>query len=484
MHPITIVPLGPGSSGLLTLGALNHLLSSAQIVVRTAQHAALSLLDERGISYQSLDHLYENSQDFDDFNHQVAQQLLQLAQDAPLSYAVADPASDQSVQALLALSPQQVQVLPGVPLSAPLLASGLVAGWLRGPVLLSPATGLVVHNAQQPLCLTEIFSRNLAGQAKLLLLPKYGESAQVFFLPPKKDKQQKGRLIPLVDLDRQPGYDHSCAALVLPQALLQKQQFDPEDLLAIMYRLRAPDGCPWDKEQTHHSLVKHLLEEANEAAAALLDEDWDQAAEELGDVFLQLAFHAVVGESHGTFTWGDMLQAVCSKLIRRHPHIFGELKLETADQVVKTWEEVKQQERAARQQSAGHAEQMLQVPSSFPSLLRAYKVQQLAAKVGFDWDSAKEALTKVPEEAAELQEALEQGEQPLEELGDLLFSCVNVARLLKVSPDEALHFATKKFIRRFKQLENAVISDKKALNLLTINEIGVYWERSKANDDA
>ena len=474
MHTITVVALGPGSPDLLTLGALKQMRRAGCLILRTARHGAAKLLLEEGIAFTSLDELYEQAADFDAFAQAAAEALLDQARRCAVTYAVSDPAGDHSVQLLQTLAGDKLQVLPGVPLSAPYLQTALAGQ----PVLVCAASALPQVNAQQPLCVFELDKRLLAGQVKLALLPRFGEDASVFFFPPGESQKRRYIQIPLADLDRQPRYDHTCGFVLLPRPLLEKDHFDPEDLLALMRILRGPEGCPWDKEQTHQSLAKYLVEEANEAACALLDEDWEQTADELGDVFLQLAFHAVVGEQYATFTWEDMLQAICKKLIRRHPHIFGGRRLNTAAQVLDSWDNIKKKEAGG--QSPG--QRMQEVPRGLPALMRAEKVQKLAAKVGFDWERAEDALDKVHEEAQELRQAMLQGLNTEDELGDLLFSCVNTARLMEISADQALHFASEKFIKRFQWMELQIKNDEKDWNLLTSKEIGVYWERSKAQE--
>lgn len=474
MHTITVVALGPGSPDLVTLGALKQMKKAKKLLLRTSRHGAAALLAEENIVYSSLDSLYEQSVDFDAFAENAVNAVLLLARSFAVTYAVADPAGDVTVSLLRERSGHQVRILPGVPLSAPFLASALP----KLPLMVSSAVDLLVVNAQQPLCVFELDNRVLAGEVKLKLLPKYGESAQVKFFPPSEASSRKCLSIPLTELDRQPHYNHTAGFVILPKPMLERTRFDAEDLLALMRRLRAKDGCPWDREQTHQTLAKYLVEEANEAACALLDEDWEEAADELGDVFLQLAFHAAVGDEYGTFSWEDMLRAICLKLIRRHPHIFGDQKLNTAEEVLVNWDRIKKEERGG----AEPGQRMEQVPRGLAPLLRAEKVQKLAAKAGFDWNKPEEALEKVHEEAEELLKALQSGRGALEELGDLFFSCVNTARLMGVSADQAIHFTTEKFIKRFIWMENAIKNDGKDWNLLTSNEIGVYWERSKAED--
>ncbi len=472
MNLITVVPLGPGSPDLLTAGAVRALRSAPRVVARTGRHAALLSLKNEGLRFESLDGLYRESPDFDAFAQAAVDRLLTLLAEGPLCYAVSDPTLDETVRLLLARAPESASVLPGVPLSSPMAA----AAGVSQPLLVSGAVGLVIHNAQQPICIAELDSRALAGEVKLKLLRKYGEGARVVFFPPGEEPCRAGLEIPLEDLDRQPAYDHTAGLVVFPVPLLSRTRFDAEDLLAVMRKLRAPDGCPWDRKQTHQSLARYLVEEANEAAGELLEGNWDEAAEELGDVFLQLAFHAVVGEQHATFGWEDMLSAVCLKLIRRHPHVFGDLKLGTAEEVLVNWDRIKQTEKGI----GGLSGEVDTVPRGLAPLTRAEKIQKIAGKAGLDWDGALDALQKVPEEAAELRDALEGRGTAEEELGDLLFSCVNVARLMGVSADQALQKAVDKFASRLRWIETAVISDKKSLNLLTSKEIGVYWERSKA----
>ncbi|MGI6688035.1 MAG: nucleoside triphosphate pyrophosphohydrolase [Christensenellales bacterium] len=471
MHTITIAPLGPGHPDLMTLGAFKQMKKAGCLVLRTARHGAVKLLDEEGIGYQSLDHLHDESVDFDEFSKAAAEAVMALAKTRAVTYAVADPARDETVNRLREMAGDRLRVLPGVALEAPFTAQAA----LKGPVLVSSAMELEAHNAQQPLAVVELDSRVLAGDVKLKLLPLYGAEARVLFFAPGEQAARKGTWIRLEDIDRQKKYDHTAGFVVLPEALLEKTCFDAEDLLSIMKTLRGPEGCPWDKKQTHQSLAKYLVEEAHEAAAELTAGDWEHAAEELGDVFLQLAFNAVVGEEQGTLSWGEMLKSICEKLIRRHPHIFGEMQLETAEDVKTTWDEIKKVEHGEK----GPGEAMLAVPTSFPAIMRAEKVQSAAAKVGFDWEEAVQALDKVGEEAEELRQVMGSPDKALEELGDLFFSCVNTARLMGISGDQALHLATEKFIKRFLWMENAVKSDKKALKMLTSHEMGVYWERSK-----
>ena len=315
---------------------------------------------------------------------------------------------------------------------------------------------------------------------KLWLTDLYDDEMQVIFFPPSENAQRKAVALELSELDRQKKYDHTCCLYVPAAPLNARSRYCFMDLVRIMELLRGPGGCPWDREQTHESLRKYLIEEAYEAVTAIDEDDTDHLADELGDVLLQIVFHASVGQSHGTFAISDVTSNICGKMIYRHAHVFGTADCKTAGDVSVNWEKLKKTEKGLTTQSS-----VLQdVSKGLPALMRAAKVQKKAADVGFDWDTALEALPKVHEEADEVREEIENGRDPAEELGDLLFSCVNVARLCKLEPELLLKSATEKFIRRFSQMENLIISDGKALEGLTLSEMDVYWNQVKAQGHA
>ncbi|MDR0898666.1 MAG: nucleoside triphosphate pyrophosphohydrolase [Oscillospiraceae bacterium] len=287
-------------------------------------------------------------------------------------------------------------------------------------------------------------------------------------------------LIPLDALDRQPQYDHLSRLYLPPMPLAARARYTFEDLLEVMTRLRDPqNGCPWDREQTHATLREYIIEEAYELADAIAQGDMERIADELGDVLLQVAFHAQVAKEHGEFTMLDVTSAICHKMITRHPHIFGDLTLTTADEVLKTWEAIKKKEKGLK----SSAESMRDIPHTYPALMRAGKVQKKARRVGFDWDQPLDALDKVIEEAAEVREELTAGRDPEGELGDLLFAAVNVSRLAGVEPEVALGGATDKFIRRFTQMEEAIMGAGKRPEELTLQQMDAYWDQVKRAEE-
>jgi len=256
-----------------------------------------------------------------------------------------------------------------------------------------------------------------------------------------------------------------------------KKDYTFKDLIDIMKMLRGDNGCPWDREQTHQSIKYSLLEEACETMEAMDSKNPDSFADELGDVLLQVVFHSEIAESEGTFTIQDVLNHICNKLISRHTHIFGDDKAESADNVLDLWEKNKKAEKGAKSQS----ELMKDVCSYLPALMRAAKVQKKAAQVGFDWDDVCGALEKLTEETDELKTAIDNGDinNAEEELGDLLFSIVNVSRFLKINPEEALKKSTDKFVSRFEKIEQLAKSLGKDLNEMSLSEMDELWDKVK-----
>jgi len=248
-----------------------------------------------------------------------------------------------------------------------------------------------------------------------------------------------------------------------------------DDLVHVVARLRAPDGCPWDREQTHESLLPDLLEESYEYIQAVRDEDVDHMYDELGDVLLQVALHAEIARQHGDFSINDVTSAIAYKMIERHTHVFGKVYAETSEDVLNNWEALKRKQRGI----TTHAQAMENVSTGLSTLLRAGKVQNKARKVGFDFESALQALEKVYEEADEVRQNLENGVDPEMELGDLFFAAVNVSRICGKDADIALFNATNKFINRFRNMENAIKNDGKCLEDLTLSEMDVYWNAGK-----
>ena len=268
------------------------------------------------------------------------------------------------------------------------------------------------------------------------------------------------------------------------------ERFD--EVVGIMAKLRGEGGCPWDRKQTRESLKPYLIEEAYEVLEAIEEHNDCTLKEELGDLLLQILFHAQIGHELETFTIEDVLQTLREKLIRRHPHVFGDSTVKDAAEVVHRWEEIKRQEKSA----AGQAQSALDgVPRALPALLRAYQLQVRAAHVGFDWpqneDGYAQVVDKVHEELKEIDQArraaehlpVEAGSRRLEdEVGDLLFALVNLARVLKVNPEDALRNATNRFASRFQHMERGAQTEGRNLRELSLAEMDQLWDKAKAEE--
>lgn len=256
-----------------------------------------------------------------------------------------------------------------------------------------------------------------------------------------------------------------------------KEHYRLEDLLDIMAKLRGEGGCAWDAQQTHESIRKNFIEETYEVIEAIDNQDTELLKEELGDVLMQVVFHTQMEKEAGRFDFDDVCDGVCKKLVERHPHVFGNVVAETPEEVLKNWDEIKKQKKGQKSQS----EVINTIPRQLPALMRAAKVQQKAAKTGFDFDSAGDTLDKLEEETGELREALsrKKPEEITDELGDILFSVVNTARFIGVEPEEALTRATDKFIRRFAVVERLAAERRIDMQTVGLAQLDLLWDEAK-----
>jgi len=249
-------------------------------------------------------------------------------------------------------------------------------------------------------------------------------------------------------------------------------------LVELTAHLRGPDGCPWDREQTHQSLTRYVIEETYEVVEALEENDLEKLAEELGDLLLQVYLHAEIARQDGDFTIGDVFEHVSAKLIRRHPHVFGQVEVENAGQVVQNWEEIKRQERISAGKDIESESTLDGVPLASPALIVAQKYQKRAAKIGFDYDNLQAVLAKLTEELQELQEAATPEHQH-EEMGDVLFMVARVARELNIDAEEALRSANRKFRRRFQAMEHITRQESRTFSSYNDDEWIKLWRRVK-----
>lgn len=260
----------------------------------------------------------------------------------------------------------------------------------------------------------------------------------------------------------------------------QKDRYTFDDLVQIVKILRAPGGCPWDREQNHHTIRRDFIEETYEVIEAIDTEDTQLLKEELGDVLLQVVFHADIEDDNGTFNINDVADDICKKMIIRHPHVFADVTAENTQQVLTNWDKIKMKTKSQKSQS----EVLGSISKALPSLMRSQKIQQKAAKVGFDWDNVDGTLEKLDEEVEELKQAISAGDSANieEELGDVLFSVVNVSRFVKTDSEKALYNACEKFISRFSKVEK--LANERNINMADagLEVLDSLWDEAKASE--
>ena len=320
----------------------------------------------------------------------------------------------------------------------------------------------ILVNKRVP-CIVEVRDRSWCKPVKDKIVSCYGKDKSVVFSLDGKESEVKAS--DLTEFDQ--------VLLAEEKELKERNRFDLGDLEEIMKRLRADDGCEWDKIQTHESIRINLIEEAYELLEALDNNDRDMMLEECGDVLLQAVFHTQIAEDEKDFTWADMITALCRKLLDRHTHIFGENHADTPEEALMYWAEAKKKEK----KYTSNTDAMSRVPKNFPSLLYAEKVQKIAKKCGFDWDTVDGAVDKVREELDELITATPDHRH--EEAGDLLFAVCNVLRFYKVDNEMALHDASMKFVRRFEVVESLATRDGKSMKDYTLKELDEFWNEAK-----
>jgi len=327
----------------------------------------------------------------------------------------------------------------------------------------------------------QVYNQMVAASVKVHLSEYYDDDQVIYIVKSAGIKNQEViKKVFLWELDHFDIFDHLTTLVIDPVSEdIRRKGFG--DLVDVMKLLRGEDGCPWDREQTHESLKKHLIEEAYEVIEAIDSEDSEHLEEELGDLLLQVVFHGLIEEEMGYFTLTDVTNRITEKLIRRHPHVFGDLEADSADEVETIWNGVKQKEN-----DQSYSDRMKSLSKSSPALIRAYKVQNIAREIGFDWDDVTPAIEKVKEELNEIIFELDINriENYEEELGDLLFAVVNVVRLLKFDPEIALDRTIGKFVNRFKYIEFSDLAEEKGVKNMTLEEMDKLWnEAKKKNND-
>ena len=466
---IELVGLGCSPADI-SEGAKAALRAGARVILRTGETPAAAWVRALGVSFETLDGVYARSRNFDSLNKNLAAAVLEAAKGGDVIYCVDGSVADDVSAQMVLRRGKDVRVHVGVSKADAAFAAAKV--FSRDRTALSAYAIGESGRPMLPLAVYDVDCDLIAGDVKLRLCELFGDEAEATFV-----RGGAAKKIRLFEADRQEGYDCTCAVVVDEIPLLRRTRFTYDDLLAILRLLRAPNGCPWDRVQTHESIRQNMIEEAYELVDAVDSKDDGKICEETGDVLMQGAFHSILAEERGAFTPDDVLSDVCKKLIFRHSHIFGEDKAADEDSALSVWDRNKAEEKGQKLPS----DTVKDVPLSFPAALRAQKVGKRAAKFGYDFKDAAEAGEKVKEELAELLAALAEGDKAhiSEEAGDLLFAAVNVGRLAGADCEQSLQESTRKFVDRFCATEDLIRADGKRMQDLSPDELWKYYEEAK-----
>ena len=481
MAKIHVIGLGPGSEDDLTLGAVNRIHNGNKNFLRTENHPTIKYFKDKDITYKSFDYLYETKDEFKDVYGTIVDSLVEEASKGEdINYFVpGNPLVAEKTVEILIERKEDIEIVTGMSFIDPLIMA----------VKRDPINGLKIVDGTVfdlsmidiniDIIITQVYNKRIISEIKIMLSEIYGDDYNIFIVDSAGIKEQeKVNKIPIYLLDRfeEVGY---LTSIYIPSIEKEKKDiFDFNDIIKIMKKLRGEDGCQWDIKQTHNSLRQCIVEEAYEVVDAIDNGDMDSLMEELGDVLLQIVFHSEIAFDDGEFNIIDVTTALANKLIYRHPHIFFNEKVVNSEEVVYNWDRLKDLQRGFT--TIG---EKLDNISSLPSLMKGLKIQQIAAKVGFDWPDMKGALDKIEEEYDEVLEVIgasvENFERQEEEIGDLLFAVVNLARFLKIDPEIAMNKANNKFINRFKFMEEKCIEQNIKLEDLTLEEMEKLWNLAK-----
>ncbi|MEH7076688.1 nucleoside triphosphate pyrophosphohydrolase [Neobacillus drentensis] len=481
---IEIVGLGAGDLAQLPVGVYKRLLNAGEVFLRTKEHPVVADLEKEGFTYTSFDAIYEKHEQFEDVYEEIAQTLLDKADRETVIYAVPGHplVAERTVQLLLDYGPKrEIEIMIGGGQSfIDALFTSVKIDPIEGFQLLD-ATALHKEQLQidQHMMISQVYDQFIASNVKLTLMEKLPDDYPVFIVTAAGSSQEVIEKVLLYELDRNVTINNLTSVYIPPVKEEQILLKNFSKLREIIAELRSPTGCPWDREQTHESLKKYLIEETYEVIDAINSGDIDHLIEELGDVLLQVMLHAQIGEDDGYFSIDDIIEGLSAKMIRRHPHVFGNVVAEDSEEVLRNWQEIKKQERGGEEP----ASILDGVSMALPNLLRAYELQKKAAKVGFDWQEITPALEKVKEELEEFVDELDGTTEGMVrakgEFGDLLFAFVNVARFLKIHPEEALFETNEKFTRRFQFVEEKVKESGRTFEEHTLEQLDQYWDQAK-----
>jgi len=480
MAGITILGLGPGNPSQITREAWEVITSAEEIWLRTRQHPTVAAFPAT-LRLESFDDLYEVGESFEAVYASIVNKILELGtREQGVIYAVpGDPfiaeTTGPEITRRARLKGIELRIINGVSFIEPAFSALGLDPFPQ--ITLVDALELSQRHlppfpVDKPVLVAQIYSRLVAAEVKATLNSIYPDEHKVTLVHAAGDEAEMLEELSLYEIDRS---DHiGLLTILYIPPMEQGTSFEAfQEVVAV---LRAPDGCPWDQEQTHQTLRPHLLEEAYETLAALDSKDPKQMAEEFGDLLLQIVLNAQIGSEEGGFSMLDVLKGIYDKIIRRHPHVFGDVEIDGVENVLGNWEKLKADERKSNGESAKGI--LGGVPLALPALIQAQDYQDRAARVGFDWPTIEGVLEKIVEEIGEIQRA-ENPADLTDEIGDLFFALVNLARWKDVDAESALRSTNIKFKQRFAHIEQVAQKQNRKVSDLSLDEMEAAWQEAK-----
>ena len=464
---ITVVSLGPGDPDLLNQKTVQTVRSASDLVVLTEKHLFSRWLHHEGISFTTLDRFFESSEDFDTLHASAASYLWEKAIKGPVVFAVPDAVSDQTVRMLYRTKPENgcIEIVPGTGYQDIYLSASMP--WITDSDFryATPSDLLSAeYNPNVSLLIPELDNELTAGRVKLFLSDLLDDEREIVLLQGTASVS----LIRLYELDRQAFYNHQTAVFIPSSDFMHRTRFVLQDLIRIMEYLRSPEGCPWDRKQTHRSLRPFLAEEAWECIASIDQEDMDHLSEELGDLLFQIVFHSSIGRSFDEFTLVDVVTSICLKMIRRHPHVFAESVKEESESSPLAWEAIKRME-------AGHpgiSESLNDVPEALPALKYAAKILKKLSPLNVFSRSSAEILSEIRRIADKIEK--NESDDLEKKLGILLLLCTELCLGTNTDGELLLHRISDQLKLQIQSAESSVKKEGKTIESLTFRELGVY----------
>ncbi|WP_284140728.1 MULTISPECIES: nucleoside triphosphate pyrophosphohydrolase [unclassified Virgibacillus] len=481
MNKIEVIGLGAGDLDQLSIGLYRKLTKAEQMVyVRTTEHPVVQALQEEGVSFKSFDEIYASETAFEQVYERIAAVLLEKASEENVIYAVPGHPmlAERSIQLLLQQQEVDIEILGGQSYLDALFSS-LRIDPIEGFQFVDAATFQRSElNYRQHLVFCQVYDQWIASELKLTLLEDLPPHYEVTIVEAAGSRQEQITVVPLEKLDH--AFKQSnLVSVYVPPAEKEMLHHTFDRLKEVIAELRGPNGCPWDKEQTHESLRTYAIEEVYELIDAIDEMDDEGIVEELGDMLLQVMLHSQIGTDDGYFTIDDVIASITNKMIYRHPHVFGDLSVGSVNEVYKNWEQLKKEEKGDTRKTV-----LSGIPSHLPALAKAFKLQQKAAKVGFTWEQAGEIWDKLQEELFEVKQAIKEEDlvEVEKEFGDVLFVLANLTRYYGINPEVALNRANQKFISRFGYIEQQLEALGKKPEEATLEEMDAYWEQAKERE--